>query len=229
MCTIFEKFDLYDAIIAYDYMQHQAITAGLREELARFQRPLNVVDVGCGNGWMARGCLRDVLVAGYTGIDLSADALERVKANPPLGRLPSNGQLNLLCDDLFLVLPSLQAESMDVVLGSFSIHHFSTEQKQQLLGQIARVLVKDGLFIWTDVNRKTGQTRDEFNASLAKHMRELWTKLPMEHRESVVTHIQAYDFPEELDWMIRECEKVGLTKSKQIYRDDHYGSWVFQR
>lgn len=229
MCTIFQKFDLYDAIIAHDYMRHEAITAGVRGVLAGCAQPLRVLDVGCGNGWMARESLREALVSKYIGVDLSADALERVRARPPLGVKPTEAAMELRCDDLFLVLPGLPAGSFEVVMASFSLHHFSQEKKRELLAGIERILAPGGVFIWTDVARKPGQTRDQFNASLAKEMRENWLKLEPAEREKVVDHVEESDFPEEVGWMVTECDRAGFKKWEQLFKDDFFGAWVFRQ
>ena len=74
MCTIFQKFDLYDAIIAHDYMRHEAITAGVRGVLAGCAQPLRVLDVGCGHGELI-GYLTQSKGADARGIEHGIDGV----------------------------------------------------------------------------------------------------------------------------------------------------------
>src|SRR4051794_26031761 len=99
MDAIFDQWDLYARIVAGDYMRHAELISRLRGMLPRDGRPLRVLDLGCGDGSLARRSLADVPVGRYVGIDLSADAVARARAHPPTGSGAGQAEVVLLCDD----------------------------------------------------------------------------------------------------------------------------------
>ncbi len=173
MSDLFDEWGLFSRIIANNYMRHCDLSMVIRDFLARRVRPCRVADLGCGDGWMARECLRSSRVLRYVGIDTSADALTRVRGCPPPGSDPENVQIDLCRDDVLTSLPSLPDGEFDLVLSSYCLHHFSQPQKQAVLRQIRRVLAPGGTFIWTDLVRQTQQTRDTYLELLVHDMRAI--------------------------------------------------------
>jgi len=186
-----------------------------------------VLDLGCGDGWMARECLKSSRVSRYVGIDTSADAIARVRACPPAGSEPDNARIDLFCEDVFTALPALPAGEFDLVLSSHCLHHFARRQKQDLLRQIRRVLTPDGGFIWTDLARDSQQTRDNYLKSLVHVMRQSWPALCSEEVEEAVAHVSGSDFPEEEQWMLDTARECRLSLARRLLRDEFYGSWAF--
>ncbi len=160
MSNLFDEWSLYSRIIANNYMRHRDLSAVARQYLAGMGRSCLVVDLGCGDGSIARECLRYTRVARYVGIDTSADAISRLRACSPPGSDPDSTQVDLCCDDVLTALPALPDGRFDLVLRSYCLHHLSQPQKKEVLGQIRRVLSPDGRFIWTDLVRRGRQTRE---------------------------------------------------------------------
>ncbi len=227
MSNLFDEWSLYSSIIANNYMRHRDLSMVIREFLAERNHTCRVVDLGCGDGWMARECLRGTRVARYVGIDTSADAIGRVRASSPAGLDPDSAQIDLHCDDVLTALPELPGGQFDLVLSSYCLHHFSQAQKQDVLRQIRRVLTPDGSFIWTDLARHSQQTRDTYLKSLVDDMHQNRPTLRSEEIEDAVAHILSSDYPEEEQWMLDTACECGLALARNLLRDDFYGSWEF--
>jgi len=225
--TMFDEWNLYARILANNYMRHRDIAAVVREHLAVLDRSCRVLDLGCGDGWMARECLRNTRVLRFVGVDSSADAIARAQACPPAGCEPDNAGLDLHCEDVVTALPALPAGEFDLVLSSYCLHHFSQPRKREILRQIRRVLTADGSFIWTDLARHSQQTRDTYLQSVFHMIRQDYRTLGPEEIEETVAHIANSDYPEEEQWMLATARECGFALARALLRDEFYGSWAF--
>jgi ubiquinone/menaquinone biosynthesis C-methylase UbiE len=109
----------------------------LFREAARFgaKRKLNVLNIGIGDGWLERGCLKQ----GWETHSL--DPIESaVKQLREIGVKAETGQIEAIPfgDDRF-----------DVVFCSEVLEHLSTEQIQKGLREIQRVLKNSGVLLGT--------------------------------------------------------------------------------
>jgi SAM-dependent methyltransferase len=228
MSEIFDQWDLYARVVANDYMRHRELAAQVRGVLGRYGRPVRVLDAGCGDGSLARRCLGEVQLDRYVGIDLSADALTRARSDPPAGNGPRPAEVILICQDLLEAIPALDDDEFDVVLASYSLHHFSQASKRELLRQIARILkTTDSLFVWSDMVRRPGQTRAEYLAAMEQEMRSHWSALSPAELEQTIAHINESDFPEEESWMLEAARQCGLRPVGELFRDPFHGCWCF--
>ncbi len=227
MSNLFDEWSLYSRIVANNYMRHRDLSAAALEYLAGVTGPTIVVDLGCGDGSMARGCLGNTRVLRYVGIDTSADAIARACASSPPGSDPDHAQVDFRCEDLLTALPALPGGEFDLVLSSYCLHHLSQTQKQYVLLQIGRVLRPEGTFIWTDLVRQSPQTRDMYLRALVDDMRQNRPALTSEEVEQAVTHILSSDHPEDEGWMLDTARECGLSPARTLLRDEFYGSWAF--
>ena len=227
---IFRNWGIYGAIYQQNYMRHREIVEAGRRVVARFDRPIDALDLGCGDGQLARESLKQIPVASYVGVDLSEGALAELRKSPPRGNADSPA--DVVCDrrDLRDAIRSQAPSSFDVVLASYSLHHLDEPaDKFSVLIEIARVLKPGGLFLWTDVARQGSETRTQYNASLEKEIRDRWLEMPKGEVEQVVTHIHAADFPETATWMLDAASHAGLTRPVELFRDRFFGTWSFDR
>jgi methylase of polypeptide subunit release factors len=73
---LFEEWQVYEKLLIHDYMDHRAFFARLQAEvLARLQRPLAVLDLGCGDLAPILPLLEALPVREYLGVDESGAAL----------------------------------------------------------------------------------------------------------------------------------------------------------
>jgi ubiquinone/menaquinone biosynthesis C-methylase UbiE len=102
----------------------------LLDDLLGDVRGRDVLDVGCGGGWL----VRRLAAAGarVVGVDPQDDALERARADDPGGRYVVAGAQELPFEDV----------SFDAVVFN-SLHHVPTAELDGAIGEAARVL-RDG-------------------------------------------------------------------------------------
>ncbi|TVR99879.1 MAG: class I SAM-dependent methyltransferase [Rhodospirillales bacterium] len=105
------------------------------EELLMPVEGLNIIDVGCGDGALARMLTRRG--AHVTGVEVSPRALVRARSVPPVG---DETYIQGLAEDL----PS-KSRSADVVIFFNSFHHVDGVQWPKALKEAARVLVNGGI------------------------------------------------------------------------------------
>lgn len=83
--------------------------------LGRLQRPLRVVEIGCGNGWLSHR-LSALPGSDIWGLDLWSDELKQA------GRLFTGGNLAFLAADIFR--PPFSQATFDVVVVASAIQYF---------------------------------------------------------------------------------------------------------
>src|SRR4029078_3387797 len=82
----FEQRSMYDAVVEGDYMYHAELVSTLAAWAQQQSQPLRIVDLGCGDSWLATHAFADADVAEYHGVDVSeasvADAQKRIALWP---------------------------------------------------------------------------------------------------------------------------------------------------
>ena len=86
-----QSWTVYDAICHENYMFHRELYACVAEilRLRREQGAYSILDLGCGSARFLSSCLRAAPPLSYTGVDLSAAALEEARGY--LTRIPKLG------------------------------------------------------------------------------------------------------------------------------------------
>ncbi len=86
----FENWAMYEAVVRNNYMFHNELVSGLKSIAAEVSGGLRIVDLGCGDSWLATSAFRDFKVDSYLGVDLSESATQRGQQNTaPWGSMPS--------------------------------------------------------------------------------------------------------------------------------------------
>ncbi len=231
---LFESWDIYGNIIAQNWMRHREMGAFLRsvaEEVevrkrVRGEDGLRVLDLGCGDGSMASTGLSNSRVGAYVGVDLSEDALSKLMEREGLGsnRRTIRGSI----PDEF---EKVCGESFDLVIASYSLHHFDSSVKENVLREIHRLLSSVGCFVWIDIYRRGEDSREEYLRRIDRLIHEEWIPMPLDAREASLGHIRECDYPELESWMLDAWARVaGVThKVRKGYCDEFFGGWVFSR
>ena len=223
--AVFEQRSMYDAVVDGDYMFHSEINAALGEWARTFGRPLQIVDLGCGDARVAARGFADAEVASYVGVDLAESSIAEARRSTAAW----SDHVQLICGDLLDVLQQMPAGSTNVVLASYSLHHFSTAEKRTLLAEIARVLEPNGVLLWIDAVRRNDESRDEYIATLTGEVMESWTALTIDERERACEHIRTADFPETEAWMMEAIAAAGFKVEKNLFRGELFRGWEFQK
>jgi SAM-dependent methyltransferase len=210
-----QQWASYRAVVEHDLMEHQAVAAATaaaletwleaREAAAAAPR---MVDLGCGDLALLAPLLRHLPLGSYTGLDLTAQVLPL--AQQALGDVPYpcqwiEGDLLRWANER----PSKGDRPIDILHSAFAIHHLSDSAKHTLLESLRNRIAPGGLFIWVDVFREAGESRDAYVQRYLQRIATSWPQLSPEQREHVSQHLAAYDNPAERSWIEASAEAAG--------------------
>lgn len=221
--NVFEQWAMYDAVVRHDYMRHAELARALAAWASVFGRPLRVVDLGCGDAGLATSGFQHANVEHYFGVDLAESSIERARGH--LAIWP--GRAEVACGNLAETLHRLSDQSANVALASYSLHHFSTDDKLVLISEIWRLLEPRGAFLWIDVVRNDGESRQEYIDRITHTMTHDWVGLTPEQRQMAVDHVRQSDFPEPRSWMLEHVEAAGFTLGDTLFQDEFFAAWAF--
>jgi ubiquinone/menaquinone biosynthesis C-methylase UbiE len=222
---VFEQWSMYDAVVQADYMAHNELVATLADWAQEQTAPLRIVDLGCGDAWLAAHAFRDANVAQYRGVDVSESAAELARKHTVIWQ----GRAEVVAGNLADILHDVPDASATVVLASYSLHHFSTDAKLALIADIRRVLAPGGTFLWIDAVRRNDESRDDYINRLTHVMANDWTALTPAQREQACTHVRESDFPETGRWMLDHVAATGFQRAATILHNDFFDGWAFTK
>jgi SAM-dependent methyltransferase len=221
----FDNWSLYDAVIQNNYMQHRELAIALRAVAQQEPGDLRIVDLGCGDAWLASQAFAELMPAEYRGVDLSEAAVDRALQH--VAGWGANAQVQ--CGNILDFVAALPSSSVRLVLGSYSLHHFGEVHKAEIVEQCFRVLGSGGRFCWIDPVRDEDESRDDYIRRLTDSMQSDWTGLDIEQRKRAVQHVCECDFPETEKWMHECCLQAGFQAGKLLFRNEVFGGWVFRK
>ena len=123
-----------------------------------------VLDLGCGTGLELEEYFRLNPCAEITGIDLSEDMLNALKAKFP-------DKLLTLIHTSYFEAPFGEKE-YDAAVSVESLHHFSAEMKASLYKKLYAALKENGFFVLTDYFAESEEQEKEYFRNLAELKRE---------------------------------------------------------
>ncbi|MEB3330975.1 MAG: class I SAM-dependent methyltransferase [Synechococcaceae cyanobacterium] len=214
------RWTTYRRVLNHDLMEHQAVSqaseAAIRAWLA--ERPASapaprMVDLGCGDLALLVPLLRQLPLADYVGLDLSASVLERAAA--ALGpvaypcRWIEGDLLDWACEDPAAGGGAPESDRVDLIHTAFAVHHLDDAGKQAFLrGCLAR-LAPDGLLLWADVFRPDGEPHSNYIQRYVQRVWQSWHPLNEEERQSVVNHLSDFDLPAEREAIVATARAIG--------------------
>ena len=193
----------YRAIVEHDLMEHQAVARATAAAIDSWlaARPAgepapHLVDLGCGDLALLAPVLQRLPLASYTGLDLTAAVLPLAKQ--ALGAVPYPS-LWLEGDLLAWAKAGLGAEGsaspVDILHSAFAIHHLTDPDKATFLQTARQRIAPGGVFIWVDVFRQPGESRDAYVARYKQRIAAQWSQMTAEQLQHVTSHLSAYDIP----------------------------------
>lgn len=224
--AIFERWTLYEKVIRLNYMRHQEMIRVIQQAVKQIDQPLRVLDLGCGDGWMASQGLREGSVESYLGIDLSDSALREAEQNlRPLG-----DTVELRQGNFHEVMETHPGITPNLILSSYSLHHFSGSDLRWLIRRIGETLETDqGVFLWIDLKCEAEETRDEYMSRFHDQFLPQWDALSEEQRDEVIDHMLQSDFPLTLREQHAVASEAGLHEPSCLYQDDYYAAHAYRR
>lgn len=226
-CEYFnDNWQTYQKILQNNYMEHREIYSVLRKFIVhRFQKPFQLLDLGCGDASLAVPALIETSIRAYYGIDLSQAALTLAADN--LSAIAC--AKTLVAGDFTVLVPPLinnRQERFDIILASFSLHHLHLKQKDELIGDLHQLLNLEGVLLVVDIVRQEAEDRTTYIDRYLKHVRHDWTALTPQEVASVESHITSSDFPETQEMLQQLALERGFSKSECLYQDELRSSQI---
>ena len=215
----FDSWGLYKKFLQYNYMNHQELFAATHKLLlARTEKPLRFLDIGCGDAIYVINLLQEFDQVNYTGIDLSTTALQEAQQNFS----HSKHTPELIAGDLVEVITELDSHSFDVILSSFCLHHYQLADKHNIYRQIHQLLKPGGSFIMIDLWRQDNHQRSDYLSQTMNQFYEELIEFTPEEIAYTKQHIESADFPDTLDETRRTLVASGFEHIIVPYQIKHF-------
>jgi ubiquinone/menaquinone biosynthesis C-methylase UbiE len=170
---------------------------GFYEEIAKLIEIDNtspkLLDLGCGTGLELKKLFGKYPNIRVTGIDLSSEMLKELKGKY------GGKNINLICGSY---LDTEFGNDFDVVLSTYSLHHFNEAEKLLVYKKVFESMKSGGLYIEGDKNAKTEEQQ-------LFHFAEL-IRLKKEHNLTDGSFYH-YDTPMTVENQIKLLESTGFT------------------
>lgn len=160
-----------------------------------------LLDLGCGTGLELDEIFKFKPNISVTGIDLSAEMLEKLKSKH------SDKKIELKCENYFD--SDLGENIFDCAISFQTMHHFSHKEKIGLYSKIRNALKNGGIYIEGDYMAKS-QFEEDFYYAENERLRKN-QNVP----EGELCH---YDTPCTVENQIKMLETVGFSDIKQIFK-----------
>lgn len=220
-----DNWNVYQKIIANNYMLHKEFSSATMEALAQAAIPIkSVLDLGCGDAQLIAKDLATINIDAYTGFDLSEAAL--AQAEHFLQNLPAKKSL---CLGRMENLLASSKEYWDLIYSSYAIHHLSDEGKQEIMQEVYHHLNPSGLFIMIDVMRQRDQTREAYMEYYIAGIRKNWPGLEVREQDMIANHIHEYDYPAIESDLIAWARTIGFRVQKAAVPDDRHQMLIMQK
>ncbi len=222
-----KSWNLYQEIIANNYMFHREISAAVQPEFLdqKADQSIRVIDLGSGDSSMVLPMLKPEKISSYIGCDLSQPALSIARKNLE-ARLISH---QLISDDMLSVISELPASSAEIVFSSYALHHLNSTQKIKIINEVHRVLAPEGRFILIDVFREPTEDRATYMRNYMSTLQKTWVKLTPEAQKLIIEHATEFDFPEHTEFYRTTCENAGLCGGEQLAKHTWHEAFVFNK
>jgi SAM-dependent methyltransferase len=222
----FDAWSLYDQVLDGNYMFHNELYQELKSLLNKYygDRPLKILDLGCGSARHLAPVLREQKIEYYRGYDLSEIAIAEAREN-----LASIQGTVELCQGNLLGGLEETSENFDLIFSSFALHHLSLAEKSQFFTLASEKLNPQGLLLLIDVMR-------EETDSLAQHLDHYtnwiesdWKAIAPLGKESIYEHIRNHDFPETVSTIKEISNQAGFSNATKISRFRWHQLWSFEK
>ncbi len=222
----FSNWQVYQAVLETNSMEHRQIYAGVARILDERTEPFSLLDLGCGDATAIAPLLPDRPLQRYVGVDCTAPVLELARHTlAPLG-----DRARFEVGDLLEYLETT-AERFDLILVSFALHHLADPaHKRRFLEVAHQHLNPGGELILVDVARRDGESRADYVQRFGQEVLPTWP-LPPAVQERILAHVRDNDWPEEADTQPAWGLELGYTAVVPFFvgvQETERG-WRFQR
>lgn len=123
----------------------QRLQPGVQRLMPRLLQTSSILDLGCGNGGLARQLGKSLYAGSYVGLDFSAGLLNEIQKDPPAGLQSHFFQADLAQPGWGA---AAQGNEFDAILAFAVLHHLPGDDlRRGLLHQVCGLLSPGGIFL----------------------------------------------------------------------------------
>lgn len=220
-----DNWNLYQKVVHLNYMHHAEFGKAVNKVFDKLKdKPVNVLDIGCGDAGFLKLILQKHSVKSYTGYDLSAPALKIAADN----LCQSSFGIELKQGDM-LKLIQQESKTFGLVHAGFAIHHLQDDDKMKMYKACFKLLNKGGRMIYTDIFRKNDVDRAGYLDQYFYMMKKNWVMLSAAEYELICNHVSQYDFPADLDITIKQLRQTGFLITDKLEPDNFHIMLVLEK
>lgn len=181
--------------------------------------PKKIIDLGCGNGFLAEILLKSYPESTAVLLDHSEPMVEAARKHMKDYR----NRCEIIHGDFSnFILEHVKPQSIDCIISGFAIHHLTNEKKKELYKEIYNILTDGGIFI-----------NVEHTASATPKIEELYDELFIDHlaghnhrnREDVSA--EYYSRPDKEDNILERVDiQVNWLREFGFNHADCYFKWM---
>lgn len=211
----FDAWSVYDQVLDRNYMYHDELYQEVQGFLVgRYaERPLSILDLGCGSARHLARALDGLRVSRYLGYDLSEAALAQAGVN--LAGL--GDQKELRQGDLLDGLKS-NTEKFELIFSSFALHHLVSEDKSDFFRLACEGLQAHGILLIIDVMRDENEELALYLDRYCGWLRAEWNAMTPEALDSICEHVRGNDYPETASELYAMAARAGFSGVTEIRR-----------
>lgn len=190
---VFEKnLSIYHKIIQYNLMQHRSIENLLNNLLTAYPSKINILDLGCSDGYFYKNIFSTFDFEHYWGYDLSPHSIELVEKNKVL----KNAKFFVgdICDF------DTQLPLCHFIFAGYVIHHLNVDEKIKLFSKIINQLQVGGKFLMVDIFKTETQTLQDYYQNYAEIINQYPNVITSEDKAIIYKHVSNNDFPESVEF-----------------------------
>lgn len=187
----FSHWAHYRSAVEHDYIHHEEMTAAVNEEIRRRGYAGDLLDLGCGDAAPVIAMVDGVGVRSYTGMDVTAAALDLARRNLTWVQ----GPVTLLVGDFAVDLAAMTGE-FDTVIVSLAMHHLPHDDKPAFFAAAHERLAPGGVLFLYEPACLPGEGREDYVARQSAFFRSQFTAMTAAAVDDLNTHVREADFPE---------------------------------
>ncbi len=219
---VFEKnLSIYHKIIENNLMFHRTIETLLSDILSNFPPKINMLDLGCSDGYFYQKIISKFEIQHYWGYDLSPHSIEIARKNN------CQNNVSFLVDNI--VHFNAELPLCHFIFAGYVIHHLSVEDKTNLLIKIKNQLAPKGKFLMVDIFKPEHQTLQEYYQHYWTIIQHYPEQITTEERDIIYKHLSNNDFPESIEFWQKIISNLDLGIVENHFFKAPHGYILFER
>jgi ubiquinone/menaquinone biosynthesis C-methylase UbiE len=187
------------------------------ESLPKKFNPLQILDLGCGNGNVTSRLLQKFPEANYTLVDASQEMISLCQNQFK--------KFKVDCVESYFQDFTFTEDKYDLVVAGFSLHHCNSTEKKELFKKIYASLKKKGAFACADLMiSKNNPEHSNLNAQWKRFVHKSFPD--GEKWKWLMEHYNEFDKPDNLSDQINWLKDARFSKIENISFENY---WVHFR